>query len=150
MHSNLLKGRLDRRGFFAASAIASGVALVVLMVVLIPIALIGIVSPAVGNSFVIKGVTMVAGAAIVIPYLVLMASLIIRRVHDFGGRGSLWLFGLFLCLVLERVLDIGLFRLLMVLGVLILCVIPGNKVRNYYGAKPNKRFKLDFSRWFSY
>lgn len=150
MYSNLLKGRLDRRAFISASAIASVVALVVLMVVLVPVALIGIISPTVGNSFVIKGVTMVAGVAIAVPYLVLMASLIIRRVHDFGGRGSLWLFALFLCLVLEHLLDMGIFRLLLVFGVLVLCVIPGSKVRNYYGPKPNKKFKLDFSRWYSY
>lgn len=150
MLSNLLKGRLDRRAFIVAAAIASAIALGVMLVVLVPIALIGIVAPAVGDSVVFKLITVIAASAIGIPYAVLFASLIIRRVHDFGGRGSLWLFAIFVSLVLERVLEMGIFRLLAVFAILILCVIPGNKVRNYYGAKPNKKFKLDFSRWYSY
>lgn len=150
MYSNLLKGRLDRRSFFIASAVASVTALVVMMIVLVPIALIGIISPKVGDSFVLKGVTLFAGAAIAVPYLVMMASLIIRRAHDFGSRGSLWILGLSSLLIAERILDMSTLRLIVILGILILCVFPGNKVRNFYGGKPSKKFKADFARWYNY
>lgn len=150
MYSNLLKGRLDRRSFFLASAVASVTALVVMMIVLIPIAMIGIISPKVGDSFVLKGVSLFAGVAIAIPYLVMMASLIIRRAHDFGNRGSLWILGLTSLLVAERILDISSIRLVVILALVVLCIYPGNKVRNFYGGKPNKRFKADFARWYNY
>lgn len=150
MYSNLLKGRLDRRSFFIAACIASFVALSVMMIVMIPIALIGIISPKVGDSFVLKGVILLAGAAVAIPYLALMASLIIRRAHDFGSRGSLWILSFTSLLVLERLLDMSTLRLIVLLGLFALCVVPGNKVRNFYGGKPSKKFKLDFARWYNY
>ncbi len=150
MYSNLVKGRLDRRSFFVASSVATITALVVMFVILVPVALIGIVAPKVGDSIVITGFTFIAGIAIAVPYIVMMASLVIRRAHDFGSRGSLWIISVATLLILERLLDIELFRLIAIVALIALCFIPGNKVRNFYGAKPLKRFKMDFARWYNY
>ncbi len=122
----------------------------VMFVILVPVALVGIVAPKVGDSVVITGFTFIAGVAIAVPYVVMMASLVIRRAHDFGSRGSLWIIAVTTLLILERLLDIELFRLIAIIALISLCVIPGNKVRNFYGAKPQKRFKMDFARWYNY
>jgi uncharacterized membrane protein YhaH (DUF805 family) len=62
----------------------------------------------------------------------------------------LWIIAVASLLILERLLEVELFRLIAIVAVIALCFIPGNKVRNFYGAKPQKRFKMDFARWYNY
>lgn len=134
-------GRITRTTFVIGNAIGLGILAFIAFIYIVPLAILDIVINGSNASSVFR----VLYSFYAIPalfYFFFFAVLFVRRMHDIGYPGMLilWLFiGL---QVVARVADIWLLNLVGLLIVLGLCALPGQKARNNFGPKPQKKFSV--------
>lgn len=75
-------------------------------------------------------------------YFFYFSVLFVKRVHDIGYPGMIWLGSFVLSEVLGKLTDISLFNLIGALIIVAVCVLPGQKIRNQFGGKPHKKFAV--------
>jgi len=141
----LLHGRIDRRTFIIGNALAIAVLGVISAVFLIPLAVLDIVFNGSKASVVFKPIYYIflIPAAIFCMYFFVLA---VRRAHDFGYPGVPILLLFFGLQVGARLSDFWILNVASFLILFALCIVPGNKLRNQFGGRPPRRFKLSSLR----
>lgn len=139
------RGRINRKSFVAGNVLGIGLLGFAALIYIVPIAIIDILITSVANFTAVEPVFKVLYSLFLIPavfYFFYFSVLFVKRIHDIGYPGILLLWLLIGSEVAARVLDISLLNLLGVAIVALAVVVPGQKIRNKFGAKPTKRFNL--------
>lgn len=136
---NFFTKRIDRRTYSLGMLLALSITIVIALILLLPLAAIGFVIPAISGSATIEKFILLIPAFFL---SVATLSLLIRRAHDLGSDGALW-FGALLAGILLRIFsDSSLVNLLPVMVIVSLCLLPGQRRSNRYGKMPPKKFKI--------
>ncbi len=138
----VVHGRINRRTYFAGSAISVFVTLLLVFFFLAPFALMELAfSSLQDNSF----FNLIQYAFLVIPvtfFLLSTFSLTSKRAQDFGINGTLYFISLVGVFGVNHFLRLKLLSLAILLLVGILCFRPGATKRNKYGGKPGRKLYL--------
>jgi uncharacterized membrane protein YhaH (DUF805 family) len=136
---NFFKGRIDRKTYIAGMAASVSITIALTLAFILPLAMLELAIPAFREG----GPNVLDRLVLVVPTIFIVItsfSLLIRRAHDMGSDGLLWLIALFLALVARVLLDSAVSSILPILVLGILASLPGNKKANRYGRKPSKKF----------
>lgn len=136
---NFFKGRADRKTYIIGMGLILIITVALMLAFLIPLAAIELVVPAFRDG----GPAFIDRLVLIVPTLFLVISsfsLLIRRAHDIGSDGLVWLVALAIALAARVLLDSGIAGLLPMLVLGALAIIPGNLKANRYGRKPPKKF----------
>ncbi len=137
------KGRINRKTFVLGNAIGLGVLGFVALIYIVPVAIIDIlVSGAGGSSTVFK----VLYSLFAIPALFFFfyaSVLFVKRMHDIGYPGLLLLWSFIILEVVSHLINLWFLNIIVFFVLAAVCALPGQKERNTFGPKPNKKFKLE-------
>lgn len=138
---NIFQGRVNRKTYLIGMGIVLATTLVLTIAILVPLAAIELIVPAFRDG----GPEFIDRLALVLPVFFLIVggfSLLIRRAHDIGSDGLIWLVALFIALAARVMLDSAIAGILPVLVLGSLASIPGDTKANRYGRKPKKQFAI--------
>lgn len=136
------KGRVNRKTFVLGNLIGVTALGFAGLIYIVPLALIDIIINKDFVSFIFRGLY----ALFLIPlvfYLFFFSVMFVRRLHDAGRPGMLLLWLFFGLLAAWKVTDIWGLNIAAFVILLIVTLVPGQKGRNPFGAKPGKKFKMD-------
>lgn len=138
---NAFHGRINRKTFIFGNLIGLGALGFVAFILLVPPAFIDIIL----NNSVSHLIYKTFFYFLLLPglvYFFYFSVLFVKRVHDIGYPGMVWLGSFVLSEILAKLTDISMFNLIGALIIAAICVLPGQKIRNEFGGKPHKVFKL--------
>jgi uncharacterized membrane protein YhaH (DUF805 family) len=138
---NVFRGRVNRKTYIFGMGVILATTLALMIAFLLPLAAIELVVPAFRDG----GPAFVDKLALVLPTAFLVVgsfSLLIRRAHDIGSDGLIWLTALFIGLAARVMLDSALSGILPMLVLMAVASIPGDPKANRYGKKPKKKFTI--------
>ena len=134
-------GRINRKTFLLGNIVGLSLLGFAALIYIIPLAIADIVINGSNGSVLFKFLY----GLFVIPaifYFFYFTVLFVKRMHDIGYPGMLMLWAFF---ILEFIAFFFGFRELNLVVFIIIagvCFMPGKKVRNNFGPKPHKKFKL--------
>jgi uncharacterized membrane protein YhaH (DUF805 family) len=138
---DLFAGRLDRKSYFIGNGLALAMLLGAVLIIVVPIAILDLLINNNRQSDVFSAFYLLA----VIPggmwYFFFMI-LMVRRLHDLGYPGLIAVILFTLIEAFGRIMDLWILNLLGILFIGLLCVLPGQRIRNKFGNKPPRRFQL--------
>lgn len=136
-----LNGRINRKTYMIANLIALGVLGVACALIVVPVAILDIAA----NGSRLSEVLSFFYFAVLLPaflYAFYFSVLMVKRAHDFGSPGILWVAGFFLAQIVGRYFDLYIFNLLCFIIVVFFCAKAGNARRNNFGPPPREKFRL--------
>lgn len=136
------KGRINRKTFLAGNIVGIALLGFAALIYIVPLALIDIVVNGQNVSPIFKALY----ALFLIPgifYFFYFSVLFVKRMHDIGYPGLLILWLFIIGELVSRVADIWALNLVGLVLILGLCALPGQKRRNNFGPKPQKKFRGD-------
>lgn len=134
-------GRITRTTFVIGNAIGLGILGFIALIYIVPIAILDIVINGSNASSVFKVLYSLIGIPALF-YLFFFTVLFVRRMHDIGYPGIAILWAFIILQGVAHVADIFILNVIGLLVILGLCALPGQKVRNNFGPKPQKKFAL--------
>lgn len=136
-------GRINRKTFVLGNMVGLALLGFAALIYVVPIAVIDIIVNGSKNA---PSVFKVLYSMFLIPavfYFFYFSVLFVKRMHDIGYPGMLILWSFIIVEVLARLADIWILNILGVLVVFIVCFFPGQKIRNNFGPKPGKKFRME-------
>lgn len=137
------KGRINRKTFLLGNAIGLAILGFIALIYIVPVAIVDIIVSGSGSSSPIFKVLYFLFIVPALLYGFFAAVLFVKRMHDIGYPGMLLLWTFIILQVLARAVDIWELNVLGLLIIMLVCFFPGQKRRNNFGPKPQKKFKLD-------
>ncbi len=136
-----LEGRINRKTYITGNLVGLGLLGLFCAIIVIPVAILDL---ALGNSR-IAPVLDVMYFGVLLPvllYAFYFSVLLVKRAHDLGLPGLLWVAGFFSLQVLARLTDFYLLNIASVFIILFFCLKAGTKGRNNYGPQPRRVIRL--------
>lgn len=142
----LLDGRINRLTFMIGSGIGLAIMILIITIFIVPVALIDIVVNGSHVSVAFKPLYYIVFLVPGFIYFIYFCILAIKRAHDCGYPGVPILLVFTIAEVIGRLADLWILNFVSLLLLGLLFIIPGQKTRNNFGARPPTRFRMSSLR----
>lgn len=135
-------GRINRKTFVFGNIVGLAILGFAALIYIVPVAIIDIVINGSNPSSIFKLLYYV----FLIPaifYFFFFTVLFVKRMHDIGYPGILILWIFIFAQIVSQLLGIWQLSVLSFVILLGVCALPGQKIRNNFGPKPSKKFKIN-------